>query len=954
MQFDLVFEGGGAKGAVFIGALQEFESRGHTARRFVGTSAGAITATLLAAGADSGWLYRELSKKDAEGRSVFASFADVPSSFEERQVRDSAIAAMLERVDLPFVADRLESALDKVVLDGLVSFKGFRVLFSLLERGGVYEGTAFVGWITSQLDELGTRLDPAALRAAGLGSAGLGSATMKQFFEIVGADLSILASDIDGQELLVFNARTTPDLPVSWAVRMSMSIPLVWQEVKWLDAWGTYRGKDITEHTIVDGGVLSNFPLDLITSGLAEIVEIMGETDPMAVPNLGFLIDEDQEVDGVETLPSEPDGLVETITSSQMVLRISKLMDTMMSARDKLVIERCLQSFEVCRLPAKGYTATEFEMSADRMQALVAAGRSAARAYFDGRAAAEVAAAAGTAGPTLPGSARPSPMPPKPVPSASTAHRPALPPRSEPAPVPYSPAPARPAPPLGLYEWLGVVGGLLYLSLPLFVLFPSLFPFLTRVPALEGARLANFSSLMAVVSPIGFIYLFAVWQRFTSLTDLTILWRLLWVGPWLLASWATGALEVTGALFIASLDVGLPVVALALSPKARQMPGRLRAHWSTFSPSIAQRLVRLEATFGFLAVFLSSAWLLFSPTAGYVEAFVLSVAGCYYLYLAWAGREERLAAAMFALGVRAALICALAFAMSVGYQTAFTANFVAALGLGLFTHGYAIVWERAAAAGWSATRWVTTGAIALATFSIFWAMGAPGYGPTCSVLAASIHRQDLIIGVFAVLLAQMLAQISRAAPLHARISSWLIPFAAVWFTSETKLLCHLGVGSPFHPSWLARGLAPKWGGSPAVDFTFSAATLSLTALAVPYTVVMLLMLYPSVGWQRLPRSGVAIILTSALWMIASSSGLPAPVESMDLLATIHAPFPVDPVRAVSLHIGDLLLGISLIGGGLLLHRTMPDSRRAVLPILVISWAVLVLPKLALYFTTFSR
>ncbi len=47
MDFDLVFEGGGAKGMVFVGAMQEFEARGHKCGRLLGTSAGAITATLL-------------------------------------------------------------------------------------------------------------------------------------------------------------------------------------------------------------------------------------------------------------------------------------------------------------------------------------------------------------------------------------------------------------------------------------------------------------------------------------------------------------------------------------------------------------------------------------------------------------------------------------------------------------------------------------------------------------------------------------------------------------------------------------------------------------------------------------------------------------------------------------------------------------------------------------------
>ena len=50
MKFDLVFEGGGAKGSVFVGALQEFKARGHEYARLLGTSAGAISATLIAAG----------------------------------------------------------------------------------------------------------------------------------------------------------------------------------------------------------------------------------------------------------------------------------------------------------------------------------------------------------------------------------------------------------------------------------------------------------------------------------------------------------------------------------------------------------------------------------------------------------------------------------------------------------------------------------------------------------------------------------------------------------------------------------------------------------------------------------------------------------------------------------------------------------------------------------------
>ncbi len=49
MKYDLVFEGGGAKGSVFVGALQEFNARGNEPGRLIGTSIGAISATLIAA-----------------------------------------------------------------------------------------------------------------------------------------------------------------------------------------------------------------------------------------------------------------------------------------------------------------------------------------------------------------------------------------------------------------------------------------------------------------------------------------------------------------------------------------------------------------------------------------------------------------------------------------------------------------------------------------------------------------------------------------------------------------------------------------------------------------------------------------------------------------------------------------------------------------------------------------
>ena len=47
MQYDLVFEGGGAKGIALAGAYEELARQGHTHGRLLGTSAGAITAAAM-------------------------------------------------------------------------------------------------------------------------------------------------------------------------------------------------------------------------------------------------------------------------------------------------------------------------------------------------------------------------------------------------------------------------------------------------------------------------------------------------------------------------------------------------------------------------------------------------------------------------------------------------------------------------------------------------------------------------------------------------------------------------------------------------------------------------------------------------------------------------------------------------------------------------------------------
>ena len=158
-----------------------------------------------------------------------------------------------------------------------------------------------------------------------------------------------------------------------------MSVPLLWNEVVWHEEWGAYRGKNISGHSVVDGGLLSNFPIELFISNQLQVTSVMGPKVADELDLLGFLIDETLEVPNAPAEKSMPKGI--QIGKLRPVSRITDLVNTMMQARDKSVIE-AFEQF-VIRLPAKGYGTVEFGMSDERRDALIEAGRQATIEYLD-------------------------------------------------------------------------------------------------------------------------------------------------------------------------------------------------------------------------------------------------------------------------------------------------------------------------------------------------------------------------------------------------------------------------------------------------------------------------------------------------------------------------------------------------------------------------------------------
>src|SRR5687768_3584065 len=110
MKYDLVFEGGGAKGIVLVGAYEVFGDEGHTFGRLLGTSAGAITATLLAAGYSAKEMLDVLAERE-NGKPVFAGFLGEPAPFDKAALENSAIRSVFRNIDFAFIPKAVEDKL---------------------------------------------------------------------------------------------------------------------------------------------------------------------------------------------------------------------------------------------------------------------------------------------------------------------------------------------------------------------------------------------------------------------------------------------------------------------------------------------------------------------------------------------------------------------------------------------------------------------------------------------------------------------------------------------------------------------------------------------------------------------------------------------------------------------------------------------------------------------------
>jgi len=361
MVVDLVFEGGGMKGIALVGALRALAEQNYQPGRLLGSSIGSMVATLLAAGYSAQELLG-LIVDPTTGELVLKNHIKPFSAFTPVQIEASATLSFLKDVNLPVLPDFLEGGVDGWLAKSLMGNTFLQGFFMFLEKAGTHDPEPFVRWLESLLGE----------KLAAQTETLMGDLTLAQLHQITGHHLSLLAANVTNPTMLILNHNTAPDCPVVQAVRMATAAPGLFPPAAWQTEWGAYRNREMTGELIMNGGVISNFPIELFLSQDEMVTSILGKPDDNAGV-LGLLLDESLAVPGAPQTP--PNTLQQSLSELPGISLLTQLIRTTIEARDKRAME--LAPELVVRLPVGGYAPFVFNLTPDQLQPLVNASHNA-------------------------------------------------------------------------------------------------------------------------------------------------------------------------------------------------------------------------------------------------------------------------------------------------------------------------------------------------------------------------------------------------------------------------------------------------------------------------------------------------------------------------------------------------------------------------------------------------
>lgn len=237
---NLVFEGGGVKGIAFCGVIKILDEMGilPKIKRFAGSSAGSIIATFAALG------------------------------FPSHEIMN-----VVGRMDF-----------SKFVSNGIFPFGEVQSMVNLTQDMGCNTGEAFNEFMEKWIHE----------------RTGNKNYTFLDLYHDLGKELVITGTDVNRELTIYFSHHSHPHMPIKDAVRISMSVPIMFQPVK--------HNGDL----FVDGGLFDNYPIHVFDGAFPGDPQAVNNLIPINPKTLGFKLLRDcdlpnmgiakrEEVDGLKS-----------------------------------------------------------------------------------------------------------------------------------------------------------------------------------------------------------------------------------------------------------------------------------------------------------------------------------------------------------------------------------------------------------------------------------------------------------------------------------------------------------------------------------------------------------------------------------------------------------------------------------------------------------------------------
>jgi NTE family protein len=222
---NLVFEGGGVLSVAYLGAIDYLDEAGilSNIKRVAGSSSGAISACLTCFNIP------------------FSEITKMASSIDYKKVTEKRI------VPLRSISDEFKNIFERL-------FGDINSIYRLVNNYGWYSTNYFYNWIkkiiASQFDQ-SKKKPPYTFEDFKNNDIHINNSSFK--------DLYIIGTDISYKAPVIFSYDTTPKMEVAEAIRISISIPLLFEAIK---IENKLDNKTIN-YVYADGGIMRNYPINL-------------------------------------------------------------------------------------------------------------------------------------------------------------------------------------------------------------------------------------------------------------------------------------------------------------------------------------------------------------------------------------------------------------------------------------------------------------------------------------------------------------------------------------------------------------------------------------------------------------------------------------------------------------------------------------------------------------------